>query len=477
VSPWPNLANAAKPGAMVATPLPVVRSNGPFGQKVVRFFNGGGRMRMTATGIKWAHTLVYVARMVPGGYNVGRVICAAYPPPNYLIGWWNGKEDVGYSSTGSFFVPDVSKPVTNAWKLYSGDADASPEFGGAGYHPRMFSDGVLLSSGGQGDGYCQMADAWWDTFNISGYDPTGTAETCDCEVAEVVLYDRKLSDAERQQVESYLRDKWFTGTVGASLALPYSVASQVGASRSLPFAFTALVGGSRALPYGTRALAATSRSLPYTLRTMLGTSRALPYAVTTTLGSSRSLSYTVRTAIGGSRSLLYGIVSGIGVSRTLPYGVRTFVGSSRAFPYALTVFFASSRGLPFTVRSLLGASRGLPYSVASVVGGSRSLPYGVRSGVGASRALPYGVLTFVGESVGFAYYVEQAPFIGFSLVMPWKVHLLLPLPLGAAAVARVTHVRAAERVTTVRAVPPTEVRAILREDAVKPDKRKLELVT
>jgi hypothetical protein len=211
VSPWPNLANAAKPGAMVATPLPVVRPNGPLGQQVVRFFNAGGRVRMTATGIKWAHTLVYVARMVPGGYNAGRIICAAYPPPNYLIGWWNGYEDVGYSTTGSFFVPDARKAVTTDWKMYSGDADASPEFGGAGYHPRMFKDGVLLSSGGQVDGYCQMGDAWWDTFNISGYGPAGAEETCDCEVAEVVLYDRKLPDADREKVEDYLRDKWFLG--------------------------------------------------------------------------------------------------------------------------------------------------------------------------------------------------------------------------------------------------------------------------
>jgi hypothetical protein len=207
VSPWPNLGSSG-PGTIVATPAPQISVNKLKGQRLVRFFNGGGRMRMTATGVQWAHTLAYVGRMVPGGYGAGRLVCAAYPQPNFLIGFWNGYEDVGYSTTGSFFVPDMRTSVTTNWKLYSSDADASPEFGGAGYHPRMFKDGVLLSSGGQADGYCQMADAWWDTFNISGYDPTGTAETCDCEVAEICLYDRKLPDADRQQVEDYLRNKW-----------------------------------------------------------------------------------------------------------------------------------------------------------------------------------------------------------------------------------------------------------------------------
>jgi hypothetical protein len=45
-------------------------------------------------------------------------------------------------------------------------------------------------------------------LNISGY--ANTEDTCDCEIAEVVLYNRKLSDSDRQTVEGYLRKKWLT---------------------------------------------------------------------------------------------------------------------------------------------------------------------------------------------------------------------------------------------------------------------------
>ena len=201
-----NLAPGGATASTVGTPPPTVGTALQNGNKVVRFRANEGRLRMTGTGVKWAHTLVYVARLV--GPTAGRVITAAYQPPNYVTGFWNALEDVAYSTTGTFFTPDVRKAWTTNWHLYGMDADASPEFGGTGYHPRLLSDGVVLSTGGQADGYCQMADAWYDTFNISGYSPTGTEETCDCEVAEVLLYDRKLADAERQQVEGYLRTKW-----------------------------------------------------------------------------------------------------------------------------------------------------------------------------------------------------------------------------------------------------------------------------
>jgi len=211
VTVWPNLAAGGVPGTMIGTPFPVVRPNAPNGKRVVRFFNNGGRLRMTGTGVRWAHTLAYVGRMVPGGISSGRIVTSSYPSANFLIGYWNGFEDVGFSSAGSFFVPDTKKPVTTNWRLYSSDADASSTFGGTGYHPRMFSNGVFLASGGQADGYCSADDAWYDgVFNISGYSAAGVEETCDCEIAEVILYDHKVSDSDRQAVEDYLREKWLT---------------------------------------------------------------------------------------------------------------------------------------------------------------------------------------------------------------------------------------------------------------------------
>jgi len=202
VSPWPNLAAGAT-GTMVGTPVPKMSTNSLNNLPLVRFTVSEGRMRMTGIGVDKAFTLVSVTRMVPGGYSNGRILTAAYAPTNFLIGFWNGFEDVGYTTTGGFFMPDVRKSVTTNWRLYSADAAAPPNF-----FPRMFNNGVLLSSGGGPGGGAGGEDSFSGTFNLSGYDPSSTSETCDCEVAEVVLYDNKLADADRQQVEAYLRTKW-----------------------------------------------------------------------------------------------------------------------------------------------------------------------------------------------------------------------------------------------------------------------------
>jgi len=46
-----------------------------------------------------------------------------------------------------------------------------------------------------------------NSFCISGHDDTST-EDADCEIAEVVVFNRKLADSERGPLEQYLRLKW-----------------------------------------------------------------------------------------------------------------------------------------------------------------------------------------------------------------------------------------------------------------------------
>ena len=188
VSPWPNLGSAAD-APMLGTPVPKVRSSALNGLPVVRFTASEGRVRLIGTGITTTWTLVYVAHLI--GPTAGRIVNAIYPTGgNMLVGWWNGNQDVMYDNG---FASNTYVPWTTNWKLYSGDGLAS--------NSRLFSDGTLLGSVG-------TAAGWGGTFGISGYDPSTTAETCDAEVAEVCLYNRKLSDDERQQVEDYLREKW-----------------------------------------------------------------------------------------------------------------------------------------------------------------------------------------------------------------------------------------------------------------------------
>ena len=63
-------------------------------------------------------------------------------------------------------------------------------------------------------GAATPVNGWGGTLCISGWnndttDPAGVAsQQADCEIAELVQYNRRLSDAERATGQSYLRAKW-----------------------------------------------------------------------------------------------------------------------------------------------------------------------------------------------------------------------------------------------------------------------------
>ena len=209
VDPWPNLANVSVPGTMLGdTPAqarPKVHANAKNGLPVVRFSASEARMRVQSTGIDKDWTLVYVARMV--GPTPGRVVNSIYPTGgNLLVGWWTTQQDVMYDA--GFTVPNMQTTVEmpGPWKMYSADGMSADPPNAIPATSRLFSDGTLLGSTG-------TAAGWGNCFAISGYDPFSSAETCDCEIAEVVQYSRKLSDAERAQVEDYLRKKWLATIV------------------------------------------------------------------------------------------------------------------------------------------------------------------------------------------------------------------------------------------------------------------------
>ena len=194
VNPWPNLGSGADP-TLVGSPAPALMPGGLNGLPVIRLTNGAGRYRFSGTGITRDYTLAYVGRI--WGPTRQRVINATYPEGgNLLYGFWNGFQDVAYA--GGFMVPNTQVSATTDWKLYS--ADATPSLA------RLFSDGVFL-------GAYPPTEGFGGTFNISGYEAAGPAETTDCEIAEVLFYDHKLTDAEREQVEGYLRTKWFVPPV------------------------------------------------------------------------------------------------------------------------------------------------------------------------------------------------------------------------------------------------------------------------
>jgi hypothetical protein len=189
VAPWTNLANASLPGSIDGVPPPKLVANGKNGLPIVRFSASEGRVRFSGTGITTDWTLVYVAHLI--GPTVGRLVTCVVGATNNLYGFWNGYQDVGYDS--GFMVPNTQTAWTTDWKLYSAD--------GAGSTSRLLSDGTVLGS-------WTGAGGWNGTLAISGLDYGDASEACDCEVAELIFYSRKLSDADRRTVEAYLRAKW-----------------------------------------------------------------------------------------------------------------------------------------------------------------------------------------------------------------------------------------------------------------------------
>jgi hypothetical protein len=200
VEPWPNLGSGPDAANYNVSPYrPTLRANALNGLPVVRFIPGAGLRGGYALGGgtlgPYNLTLVYVARMV--GPGIGRIFTATYPGANYLVGFHTSAFECMYDN--GWVSAGVGWPVLpTPWKMYGSDGSHD----GTNYLTRFLINGVVTASATNGSG---MGTLGW---NLSGYAQAGGEETCDCEVAEVLLYDRKLSDAERLQAEEYLRDKW-----------------------------------------------------------------------------------------------------------------------------------------------------------------------------------------------------------------------------------------------------------------------------
>jgi hypothetical protein len=198
VNTWPSLVSPFLVGTNfnVVPYRPVMRTNARNGLAVVRFSSGGG-LRWPNNGLDLNWTVIYVGRM--WGTALGRVVSGSYPPANVVLGYHGGFEDKAYVE--GWLLPDVSHAQTTNWKLYTGVGEGVPGNATATF----YSNGTYLSGGQAGS---QNGGGWKGTFQLSGYSPTSGEETCDCEIAEVLIYNRRLSDADRISVETYLRTKW-----------------------------------------------------------------------------------------------------------------------------------------------------------------------------------------------------------------------------------------------------------------------------
>lgn len=194
VSTWPNLAGTPNP-TLVGTPAPTFRTNAlNTVMPVVRITQGQGRWRFAGTGVDKDWTLVYVGRN--WNNSGGRIITARDTSANILVGFHATEMDMCYIE--AWLTSSTSPAATTAWKLYSADSTSTAV-------ARFFVNGSLYASGA-----ATPAKGWGGTLCISGWNDVAdvSSQWASAEIAELVMYNRKLTDAERQKVEYYLRKKW-----------------------------------------------------------------------------------------------------------------------------------------------------------------------------------------------------------------------------------------------------------------------------
>ena len=134
-----------------------------------------------------ANTVFVVSRLT-GGAN-GRVLTAYYN--NWLLGHWGGYVNEYYAEG---WIAYAVNAADTTWRMYMGD------WGGSSNDTaNAFSNGTSIRNAPAVDA---AAGPRGLGINYQGY------EQSNAEVAEIIVFNRLLSDIERKQVHTYLGQKW-----------------------------------------------------------------------------------------------------------------------------------------------------------------------------------------------------------------------------------------------------------------------------
>lgn len=132
-------------------------------------------------------TVIYVARQLGGTNN--RVLSAV--ANNWLLGFWAGAKNQGYYE--GWVSPSGSPPTDAAPHIFIGIVK------GRGQNSEVWADGVMIANNQNGiTGPNGLA------VNTGAY----PGEVSNCQVAEIIVFNRDLTAVERQKIETYLKSKW-----------------------------------------------------------------------------------------------------------------------------------------------------------------------------------------------------------------------------------------------------------------------------
>jgi len=134
-------------------------------------------------------TVIYVSRLTGGSNN--RMLSGINN--NWLLGYWAGSKDMAHFD--SWISPGGGIPSDTNWHLYTAVIP------GPGQNTKIYGNGQMLYSNQNG------------VTGPNGLTLSGEyGEYSDGEIAEVIVYNKALSDTERADVEKYLASKYgFSG--------------------------------------------------------------------------------------------------------------------------------------------------------------------------------------------------------------------------------------------------------------------------
>lgn len=152
------------------------------GHNVLRHDGATDQALTVSTNFAPPSTVIYVARMTGGDSQ--RILAGLNN--NWLLGWWSGAWDQAYHGG---WVSSGSPTSGTTFRQYTSVMTGSLS--------TIYADGIELFSNNTG---------------LTGPDGLSTggqgSEHSNAEVAEILVYDRALTDLERQKIEVYLQTKY-----------------------------------------------------------------------------------------------------------------------------------------------------------------------------------------------------------------------------------------------------------------------------
>jgi len=158
----------------------------PLGGKPALIFDAGLSLSVDSN-FPAPTTVIYVARQSEGPNR--RVLQAVRN--NWLLGYWNGAKHQAHFD--AWVSPSGTPPTDQETHIFTGIIP------GKGQNSEIWADGLRIAANQNG------------LTGPNGLSVNGGAypgESSNCQIAEIIVFNRAISRPERERLEGYLRNKW-----------------------------------------------------------------------------------------------------------------------------------------------------------------------------------------------------------------------------------------------------------------------------